>query len=207
VASSTLVFHRLRLRSSERGKQVVVIVVIDEAHLLDAESLEGVRCLSDADMDQSMPFCLLLLGQPTRRRRLRMGALAALDQQIGCCYTIGGLDATETAGYISHHLALAGRQTRRDVARPTLTPSALNPPGCASAQPLAAKTVKRSGQRPRRPVGQRARGGRGNSHHGLPRTRPQGRGRRSSCEKLPPLIFLSLFVKPDHQLTLAPVEH
>ena len=33
----------LAAESSERGKQVVLI--IDEAHLLDAESLEGVRCL------------------------------------------------------------------------------------------------------------------------------------------------------------------
>jgi len=97
----------LATQSSERGKQVVV--VIDEAHLLDADSLEGVRCLSNADMDQTMPFCLLLLGQPTLRRRLRLGALAALDQRIGCRYTIGGLDESETAGYISHHLALAGR--------------------------------------------------------------------------------------------------
>ncbi len=31
--------------SSERGEQVVLI--IDEAHRLDAESLEGVRCLSN----------------------------------------------------------------------------------------------------------------------------------------------------------------
>lgn len=59
----------LAAEASERGKQVVLI--IDEAHLLDAESLEGVRCLSNLGMDQTAPFCLLLLGQPTLRRRLR----------------------------------------------------------------------------------------------------------------------------------------
>lgn len=63
--------------ASERGKQVVLI--IDEAHLLDPESLEGVRCLSNLGMDQTAPFCLLLLGQPTLRRRLRQGTFAALD--------------------------------------------------------------------------------------------------------------------------------
>jgi type II secretory pathway predicted ATPase ExeA len=60
------------LAAEERSKQVVVIV--DEAHLLDAESLEGLRCLSNADMDQTAPFTLLLLGQPTLRRRLRLTA-------------------------------------------------------------------------------------------------------------------------------------
>jgi type II secretory pathway predicted ATPase ExeA len=65
--------------------------------------------LSHAGMDQTAPFCLLLLGQPTLRRRLRLGSFAALDQRIGLRYSIAGLDATETASYVQHHLALAGR--------------------------------------------------------------------------------------------------
>jgi type II secretory pathway predicted ATPase ExeA len=97
----------LGAESSERGKRVVLI--IDEAHLLDAESLEGVRCLSNLGMDQIAPFCLLLLGQPTLRRRLRQGAFAALDQRIGLRYAIAGLSAEETHSYVAHHLALAGR--------------------------------------------------------------------------------------------------
>ena len=60
-------------------------------------------------MDQTAPFCLLLLGQPTLRRRLRLGAYAALDQRVGLRYAISGLDQTETASYIAHHLKLAGR--------------------------------------------------------------------------------------------------
>jgi type II secretory pathway predicted ATPase ExeA len=98
----------LAAESAERGKQVVLI--IDEAHLLDAESLDGVRCLSNAGMDQTAPFCLLLLGQPTLRHRLRLGAFAALDQRIALRYAIAGLDPAETASYIAHHLALAGRR-------------------------------------------------------------------------------------------------
>jgi len=97
----------LAAETAERGKQVVLI--IDEAHLLDAESLEGIRCLSNMGMDQAAPFCLLLLGQPTLRRRLRQSPFAALDQRVGMRYAIPGLDAKETHSYIQHHLALAGR--------------------------------------------------------------------------------------------------
>jgi type II secretory pathway predicted ATPase ExeA len=97
----------LAAESAERGKQVVLI--IDEAHLLDAESLEGVRCLANMGMDQAAPFCLLLLGQPTLRHQLRRGIFTALDQRIAVRYTIGGLHAKETQSYIAHHLALAGR--------------------------------------------------------------------------------------------------
>jgi len=97
----------LQAESAERGKQVVLI--IDEAHLLDAESLEGVRCLSNLGMDQIAPFCLLLLGQPTLRRKLRQGTFTALDQRIAVRYAIAGLTPAETTSYVQHHLALAGR--------------------------------------------------------------------------------------------------
>jgi type II secretory pathway predicted ATPase ExeA len=60
-------------------------------------------------MDQTAPFCLLLLGQPTLRHRLRRGAFTALDQRIAVRYAICGLDAKETQSYVQHHLALAGR--------------------------------------------------------------------------------------------------
>lgn len=97
----------LAAESAERGKHVTLI--IDEAHLLDAESLEGIRCLSNMGMDQTAPFCLLLLGQPTLRRKLRNGAFTALDQRIAVRYAIAGLDLKETQSYVQHHLALAGR--------------------------------------------------------------------------------------------------
>lgn len=97
----------LHQEQAERGKQVTVVV--DEAHLLDADCLEGLRCLQNADMDETAPFALLLLGQPTLRRRLRLGAFAALDQRVALRYALAALEPEETASYIAHHLQLAGR--------------------------------------------------------------------------------------------------
>jgi type II secretory pathway predicted ATPase ExeA len=93
--------------AAERNKTVVV--VCDESHLLDADAVEGLRCLANIAMDSS-PLCMLLLGQPILRRRLRLGAFAALDQRVGLRYSIGGLaDADECASYIAHHLKISGR--------------------------------------------------------------------------------------------------
>ena len=40
---------------------------------------------------------------------LRLGVLAALDQRIGLRYAMPAMTGEQTAGYITHHLQLAGR--------------------------------------------------------------------------------------------------
>jgi len=52
---------------------------------------------------------LVLVGQPTLVRRLRMGVFAALDQRIATRYQLRPMDLAESAGYLRHRLALAGR--------------------------------------------------------------------------------------------------
>lgn len=97
----------LEREEAERGKRVVVVV--DEAHLLSPEQLEALRLLHNADMDSRSPFALVLLGQPTLRRRLRLGSFAALDQRVALRYHLEGMPLEETASYLTHHLKLAGR--------------------------------------------------------------------------------------------------
>jgi hypothetical protein len=74
----------LAAEESERRRRVVFM--IDEAHLLSPEQLEEIRLLTSAEMDSRTPFALLLVGQPTLVRRLRMGVFAALDQRIATRY-------------------------------------------------------------------------------------------------------------------------
>lgn len=97
----------LAAEEHERGRQVVVIV--DEAHLLDATQLEELRLLTNAEMDSHSPFACLLIGQPTLRRRIKLGAFAALDQRIALRFAVPGMTLEETASYTRHHLGLAGR--------------------------------------------------------------------------------------------------
>src|SRR5437773_11070028 len=60
-------------------------------------------------MDRQSPFACLLVGQPTLRRKIKLGVLAALDQRIALRYTLPSMTDQETASYLRHHLALAGR--------------------------------------------------------------------------------------------------
>lgn len=97
----------LALEAAERGRTPVL--VIDEAHLLDHTGLEAIRMLTNHDMDSRSPAATLLIGQPTLRRRIKLGILAALDQRIAVRYHLDGMSAEETADYLRHHLALPGR--------------------------------------------------------------------------------------------------
>ena len=97
----------LAVEQAERGRTPVL--VIDEAHLLDHPQLESIRMLTNHDMDSTSPFACLLVGQPTLRRRMKLGVLAALDQRIALRYAMPPMTPEETGSYLRHHLNLAGR--------------------------------------------------------------------------------------------------
>jgi type II secretory pathway predicted ATPase ExeA len=65
--------------------------------------------LTNHDMDSRSPFACLLVGQPTLRRRIKLGVLAALEQRIGLRYNTPPMTSEETGGYLRHHLNVAGR--------------------------------------------------------------------------------------------------
>ncbi len=97
----------LAAETAERHRRVVVIC--DESHLLQPDQLEELRLLTNSEMDSASPFAAILAGQPTLNRQLRMGMFAALDQRIATRFTIKPMDLAESAAYLRHHLALAGR--------------------------------------------------------------------------------------------------
>ncbi len=65
------------LAAEEHERRSPVVFIIDEAHLLALDQLEELRPLTYAEMDSQSPFALLLGGQPTLARQLRLGVFAA----------------------------------------------------------------------------------------------------------------------------------
>ena len=98
----------LAAEAEERHRMVVI--VIDEAHLMQPDQLEELRLMTNAEMDSASPFAGILVGQPTLARQLRMGTFAALDQRIATRYAIKPMDLAESAAYLRHHMTLAGRE-------------------------------------------------------------------------------------------------
>ena len=97
----------LAAEHAERGR--VPILLIDEAHLISHDTLEALRLLTNHRLDTESPFATVLLGQPTLAAKMALGILAALEQRITVRRHMTGMTSEETAGYIRHHLQLAGR--------------------------------------------------------------------------------------------------
>jgi type II secretory pathway predicted ATPase ExeA len=91
----------------ERGRTPVL--VIDEAHLLDHAQLEAIRMLTNHDLDFPQPVRLFAhrathlapTNETRRASRPRPTHRTALRH--------APMTAEETASYLRHHLALAGR--------------------------------------------------------------------------------------------------
>jgi type II secretory pathway predicted ATPase ExeA len=85
-----------------------VTVIVDEAHLLERETLEEIRFALNTDMDSANPMSLVLVGQSELWDRLRMQAFAAIRGRIDIKCEITPMDRSELSCYINSHLDYAG---------------------------------------------------------------------------------------------------
>jgi len=87
-----------------------VLLVVDEAHLLPPDLFDQLRFLLNDDMDSASLITLVLLGQPDLAHKLQFAPYEALQQRIAVRFHLKPFDLEETAGYIKHHLRIAGYQ-------------------------------------------------------------------------------------------------
>jgi general secretion pathway protein A len=87
-----------------------VLLCVDEAHLLPPELFDQLRFLLNEDMDSASLLTLILLGQTDLAHKLRFAPYEALSQRISLRLQLPPFDLEETAGYIKHHLHVAGFQ-------------------------------------------------------------------------------------------------
>ena len=93
---------------ARRGRYILLIV--DEAHLLPPDLFDQLRFLLNDEMDSASPLTLVLLGQLDLAQKLRFAPYEALYQRLAVRYHLKPFDLEETAGYIKHHLRVAGYQ-------------------------------------------------------------------------------------------------
>jgi type II secretory pathway predicted ATPase ExeA len=90
----------------EQGKDVVLVV--DEAHLLDGMTLEDIRLLTNTDFDRTSALTVILLGQLQLRTRLKSVGFEALNQRLRYRYSLEGFSEEEAVEYIKKRLEACG---------------------------------------------------------------------------------------------------
>ncbi len=114
------VFHHIVTALGGRPSFHTATLVPQARDALAAELSERGRVPVLLVDDTGAPFATVLLGQPTLATKMRLGVLAALEQRVTVRHHMTGMNADETARYIRHHLALAGRSD------PLFTDDAIN---------------------------------------------------------------------------------
>lgn len=90
-----------------QGRKVVCI--LDEAHLLEKETLEEFRFLLNTEFDSRSNLALILVGQKELwEKKLRLNAYAAIRQRIDISIVLSRLERAEVSKYIRSHLDYAG---------------------------------------------------------------------------------------------------
>ncbi len=103
---SLYISKRLESEVMAGGKELVLLV--DEAHLLERAALEELRMLTNSEMDRRSLVSIILLGQIWLRDRLRYREYEAISQRLQMRFSLEGLTEKETSQYIQHHMQLAG---------------------------------------------------------------------------------------------------
>jgi general secretion pathway protein A len=98
--------NRRLLSAHAEGRRVIVIV--DEAQNLSAETLEQVRLLTNLETPTQKLLQIILIGQPELRDLLERNDLRQLAQRITGRYHLQPLSGAETQGYVRHRLRVAG---------------------------------------------------------------------------------------------------
>ncbi len=108
--SKSAIYDQIQTALLESKQQAgkTVVLIIDEAHLLQTGPLEELRLLTNFKMDSYDPFILILAGQSDLRRTVEFAIMEPLNQRIAMRYHMPGLCPDETKRYVTHHLKLAG---------------------------------------------------------------------------------------------------
>jgi general secretion pathway protein A len=105
-AQRLFALNRFLIARARVGESVVVI--FDEAHNLDAETLEHIRLLSNFESATRKLMQILLVGQPELNSKLALSSLRQLTQRIALRAALPPLTFDETRQYIRRRLQVAG---------------------------------------------------------------------------------------------------
>lgn len=96
-----------RMNQNMRSNKETLLMV-DEAQLLNQATLEEIRLLLNAQLNDRFLITIILFGQPELREMIR--TVQQIDQRIPIKYHLAPFDLEDTARYVVFRLQRAGRE-------------------------------------------------------------------------------------------------
>ncbi len=107
--STQLLTQRIQTRLLElHGQGHSVVLILDEAQALPAESLEALRLFTNLETETRKLLQVVLFAQPELDQRLAEQQFRQLKQRITFSYQLRAMTATEVEHYIQHRMQVAG---------------------------------------------------------------------------------------------------
>lgn len=97
-----------QLYQAAKRSEGTLLLIIDEAHLLDGDALTDLRLLVSSAVDTAPPLKILLVGQHSLRAVLKRSQHADLLNRINVQYQLRPLAKEETSRYIDIQMKRAG---------------------------------------------------------------------------------------------------
>ncbi|TNE73009.1 MAG: DUF2075 domain-containing protein [Gammaproteobacteria bacterium] len=109
--------HQLLKAINERlislaADQKQVVLVIDEAQVMEEKAIEALRLLTNLETETTRLLQIVLFGQPELDALLSRDSLRQLRQRITFHYQLAPLEKTSVADYLRHRLGQAGYNSR-----------------------------------------------------------------------------------------------
>jgi general secretion pathway protein A len=105
-AQRVFALQRFLIERAKAGQKPILI--IDEAHNLDVDTLEQIRLLSNFETTTHKLLQIVLVGQPELKAKLALPQLRQLKQRIALRAVISPLAPAEVREYIRRRLKVAG---------------------------------------------------------------------------------------------------
>lgn len=90
-----------------KNHQKQLVIIIDNAHKLPAETIHEIRYLTCFEMDSFSPLSVIMFGQQELWSTLRLRSFEPIFYCLSSHYHLTGLDFKQTKDYIIHQLKLS----------------------------------------------------------------------------------------------------
>jgi general secretion pathway protein A len=98
----------LQILDKTRQSEPTTLLVLDEAHLVEPQTLTDLRLLVSSVLEDGPQLKIVLSGQEVLRDQLKRSSHADLVHRISVRYHVPPMTREQTAAYIDHHMNSSG---------------------------------------------------------------------------------------------------